>query len=200
MTGASDEAATPLSTHSLKATVLSWACKDGSLDLSERLILGHHLDRPSTSALCYGRANCAEPLRKIHRMLKRMATGQFFPDARPSALITRELAQLDIQTEEFERAMGAEGEASDGSAGSVADDEAAEEQCEDVVPTNERRCVPLPNKDRYCQHVSSGTLHVIVDAHKFACGRPRSGNYTEPASDSVHGAPLCAQCAQAAPL
>ena len=44
-------------THSCKATVLSWLAKAGNFLMSERQIMGHHLDRPSTSALTYGPQN-----------------------------------------------------------------------------------------------------------------------------------------------
>ena len=63
---ASDAAATAPAMYSLNPTLLSWTCKDGSFDMSERMILGHLLDKPSTAALCYGRANFAGPLRKVH--------------------------------------------------------------------------------------------------------------------------------------
>ena len=70
------------------------------------MVLGHHLDKPSVSALTYGRANFVEPLRKLHHLLLEMEKGSFAPDAKPSALITAELNQLDETTEEFERLMG----------------------------------------------------------------------------------------------
>ena len=63
---ASDAAATAPAMYSLKTTLLSWACKDGSFDMSERMILGHLLDKPSAAALCYGRADFAGPLRQVH--------------------------------------------------------------------------------------------------------------------------------------
>ena len=66
MKQASDPESSLPMTHCLKTTLLSWSCKSGKFDISERHILGHHLDRPSTSALTYGRANFTEPLRKVH--------------------------------------------------------------------------------------------------------------------------------------
>ena len=44
-------------THSRKTTVLPWLAKAGNFSMSERQIMGHHLDRPSTLALTYGRQN-----------------------------------------------------------------------------------------------------------------------------------------------
>ena len=191
----SDEAAELPSTHSLKTTMLSWICKYGKFEIIERLILGHHLDRPSTSALTYGRANFTEPLRKVHAMLKEMVERKFLPDARPSILITSEILQAEASSEEMYREMqGAAEPEAEGSASEVDDDEDHELQSEELVPPIDRRCVALPNREKYAQHVMSGTLHIIVDASKFACGRPRTQNYTVPAADSVHGAPLCDQC------
>ena len=49
ITQTSDEGAPLPTTHSLKATILSWACKHGTLSLQERMVLGHHLDKPFLS-------------------------------------------------------------------------------------------------------------------------------------------------------
>ena len=196
---ASDEAASLPSTHSLKATILSWACKHGSLSLQERMIIGHHLDKPSVSALTYGRANFVEPLRKLNVVLSDIEKKTFFPDARPSALITAELKALDERTEEFERMMRGDDDAADdpNSASEVDDAEDAEEQAEEVVPKPERRREVLRDKEKFLCHVMSGCLHVKADDFKFLCGRPRSANYVEPSAESVHGSPVCDQCAAA---
>ena len=128
-------------------------------------------------------------------MLKEMVERKFLPDARPSILITSEILQAEASSEAMYREMqGAAEPEAEGSASEVDDDEDHELQSEELVPPIDRRCVALPNKEKYAQHVMSGTLHIIVDASKFACGRPRTQNYTVPAADSVHGAPLCDQC------
>ena len=56
-------------THSCKATLLSWLAKSGKFDMSERQIMGHHLDRPSVSALTYGCQNFIPILTKVALLL-----------------------------------------------------------------------------------------------------------------------------------
>ena len=83
------------------------------------------------------------------------------------------------------------------SASEVDDAEDAEEQAEEVVPKPERRREVLRDKEKFLCHVMSGCLHVKADDFKFLCGRPRSANYVEPSAESVHGSPVCDQCAAA---
>ncbi len=74
------------SMHSCKTTVLSWMAKDGGFSISERQVMGHHLDKPSVSALTYGRQNFIPILIKTRKMLDRIAAKIFLPDAKPSAM------------------------------------------------------------------------------------------------------------------
>ena len=71
-------------THSCKATLLSWLAKSGKFDMPERQIMGHHLDRPSVSALTYGRQNFIPILTKVALLLRRITQNSFNPDAQAS--------------------------------------------------------------------------------------------------------------------
>ena len=66
-------------THSCKATLLSWLAKSGKFDMSERQIMGHHLDRPSVSALTYGRQNFIPILTKVALLFRKINDGTFSP-------------------------------------------------------------------------------------------------------------------------
>ena len=69
-----------LTTHSLKATLLSWVTIFDVMDFQQRRILGHHVDSGLTSPLTYGRDNLT-PLQSIlHRMLGKIAKGTLDPD------------------------------------------------------------------------------------------------------------------------
>ncbi|CAE7877928.1 unnamed protein product [Symbiodinium microadriaticum] len=125
----------------------------------------------SVSALTYGRANFVEPLRKLHQLLLEVEQGRFVPDAKPSALITAELEQLDEKTEEFERLMGGDAPLDADSASEVDDAGDAEEQAEEVVPRHERRREVLRDQGKFLCHAISGCLHVKTDQLKFLCGR-----------------------------
>ncbi len=187
------------STHSCKTTILSWMAKDGSFSISERQIMGHHLDKPSVSALTYGRQNFIPILVKVWKMMDRIASKVFLPDAKPSAMISRMLQAEEMQSDELFKAMGMQlrQHDEDDSASEVADMEDLEHQTARLVPGEERRLVSVRDPERFEQHRLSGTLHYIQDVHRFACGRLRGANYLEPMRDTVHDSPVCEQCRRA---
>ncbi len=63
-----------------------------------------------------------------------------------------------------------------------------------LVPASERRLVAIRDPEKFEQHRLSGTLHYVLNDHRFACGRIRGANYLEPMAESVHDAPICEQC------
>ena len=83
------------------------------------------------------------------------------------------------------------------SASEVDDAGDAEEQAEEVVRRHERRREVLRDQGKFLCHAISGCLHAKTDQLKFLCGRPMSANYVEPSAESVHGSPVCEQCAAA---
>ena len=74
------DAVNQLSSHSLKATLLSYFNKwGGSLASSE--LLGYHVNKEHQSALNYTRDCVSGPMREWVRMLDNINTGAFCPDA-----------------------------------------------------------------------------------------------------------------------
>ena len=69
-----------LTSHGLKATVLSWMAKLGAHD-DTRLILGHHSLRGKTSLESYSRDMQAAPLREMSKCIEMIKNHQFLPDA-----------------------------------------------------------------------------------------------------------------------
>ncbi|CAE7744872.1 unnamed protein product [Symbiodinium sp. CCMP2592] len=82
-----DESQPRYTSHSLKATLLSWAAKYG-IDLASRRLLGYHLDPSACSAETYARDALAAPLRLLVRMLDDVREGRFDPDATRSGMIS----------------------------------------------------------------------------------------------------------------
>ena len=68
------------STHSLKATCLSWAAKAGSLSL-EDVIMGHRSPQAKKSRLVYSRDALADVMVKLWRVVDSIRKGHFKPDA-----------------------------------------------------------------------------------------------------------------------
>ena len=69
-----------ISSHSCKATVLSWSSKFG-LDKCTRSVLGRHVSATVSSSALYARDLCIESVRKLQELIKQIATGVFRPDA-----------------------------------------------------------------------------------------------------------------------
>ncbi len=66
--------------HSMKATMLSWAAKAG-INAPHRRLLGGHIKPGDKSVLDYSRDSLAGPLAKLSKVLDCVAPGEFKPDA-----------------------------------------------------------------------------------------------------------------------
>ena len=186
-------------THSCKATLLSWLAKSGKFDMSERQVMGHHLDRPSVSALTYGRQNFIPILVKVAILLKRIRDGEYSPDAPVSRIIKDSLAQLEAESAIHEETLGVTSQRDQDDDSDIADSEVDDQEDVElsigrVVPAEERRYQPVAEYWRYEQHRLSGVIHVILDDNKFLCGRVRGLNYLPCEEASTLGLPLCEQC------
>ena len=73
------DAAATVSSHSLKATVLSW-CAKADLPVSVRRLLGGHVSRSEKSVAICSRDALGGPLLQLDRLLDRVAKGDFLPD------------------------------------------------------------------------------------------------------------------------
>ena len=81
LTGTSEKEANRVSSHGLKATLLSWAAKSGKFSATEQRCLGHHFDPEMRSVLIYSRDSYAPLAAKIRIMLDSILSGAFSPDA-----------------------------------------------------------------------------------------------------------------------
>ncbi|CAE7621993.1 unnamed protein product [Symbiodinium sp. CCMP2592] len=69
-----------VSSHSMKATFLSWLAKFGGVSLEDRRIAGHHLDPDSRSPLTYSRDELCRLMKIFEDILKAIRSGHFKPD------------------------------------------------------------------------------------------------------------------------
>ena len=154
---ANPDALLGIMTHSLKATLLSWAAK-ASMDTLERTILGYHSIGVSSSALSYSRDAMAGPLRSLQTLLRHVRIGKFDPD----------------NTRSGRWAMSSSSEASSdpGSASSTSNSEA--EETERVVQGASHLFATLAASDEYSlvQNPTSGMHHVSKQGRdRLLCGR-----------------------------
>lgn len=178
------------STHTLKATALSWAATSGAMTIDERRIMGHHFDSRLAMPLIYSRDALAEIQTKLWRVLDAIRKGYFDPDssraARIAAQTLQEAEQWDMENYSDESVDPIEIGACESLSG----------------PQNKKapHSGPLTEEIfKSClQHIVSGILHVALDTETLACSRKVSSNYKKPTFDfeTACDFPFCVQCAQ----
>ena len=98
----SDVAVRKVSSHSLKATMLSFLAKRG-VDISDRLLLGYH-SSPFTMGLTYSRDAMARPMQVLNNMLSEIRRGLYFPDCtRSGRLVSQTVAAQGLGGSSNER-------------------------------------------------------------------------------------------------
>ena len=78
-----------ISSHSLKATCLSWASKYGVTPECQN-VLGRHSDSIRGSAPLYSRDLCAAPVRQLQQIIRAIHESRFFPDSSRSLYFPKE--------------------------------------------------------------------------------------------------------------
>ena len=86
--GARPQATAAFTSHSAKATFLSWAAKAG-MPRSDRRLLGGHADPRDRSMAEYSRDTLAKPLAALECLIDQIRDGLFDPDATRSGRWTR---------------------------------------------------------------------------------------------------------------
>ena len=98
-----------ITTHSLKATLLSWASK-ASMDILDRTILGYHSTGVNTSTLSYSRDAMAGPVRSLQTLLRNVRLKKFDPDDTRSGRWTLSESSADSSDAGSPSSSSSEGE------------------------------------------------------------------------------------------
>ena len=204
--GVAPQRAAALSTHSLKATLLSWAAKSGALDVNERRLLGHHLDPNLRSVVTYSRDALLSAVCRMGVLLERIRKGHFNPDASRAEQLSHFLqssgavpseapVMTDLQPPVASEDVLGEDDA-DGQSSASDVSEAA--LCEAVSAVSEHHHSHEPNVigQSVWQHVVSGYLHRHGCNAKLVCGRQRTSNYNQRilAAEDIQIWPQCPVC------
>ena len=186
-----------LGTHSLKATLLSWAQRSPFVifKMWERKLMGHHSLDKNKSPLTYSRQAYATLMGKVQAMFESINSGQFNPDLSAAGRVAQVAASFRA-----ERGNGSGRAAAKASNDADADVEAssssgkgeAHDHTSRSSTGESARQVPdaldvqaLPRSqfeggwDRCYTHVVSGVVHKLRegDPALFECGRILSANY-----------------------
>ena len=195
-----------ISSHSCKATLLSFLAKFGA-SIPDREILGGHTGRMK-SVLTYSRDSLASPLRVLNNMLERIRQGSFNPNATRSGMMMADVKVEVLSVEEDDgpwepvdrQQQDLDEEAGD-DLGSGSDTSSSSEE-EQAAVTHAARMVSAPKAPagtELRQHPKSRMLHLIQEYHKryLLCGRKvemANGSLYKPPASLRWDTPCCSHC------
>ena len=191
--------------HSLKATALSWSAKSGTMSYEERLTQGHHVHPKLGMALLYSRDAMAEIMVKVGRVVRAIAGGAFSPDL-PRA--QRVALALQKAPEDFAHLPETQPDLVDG------EDEAHESEGEgsDLSDTDLLKglqALNLPSAPdavrprieatfggKVFMHILTGVVHCEASPGRLKCGRHVTANMRLMSQGEAQNH-VCQQCAAA---
>ena len=198
LAGSTPEQVKGISTHSLKATTLSWASKYG-LPLQDRTLLGYHVIEGASSTLHYSRDALSGPLRSLQKVMQAIRDGEFIPDETRSGYF--KLARKTVADPD-------NGDSSSSSSSQASDSDTEVLSDEERVATTNTTIANLPNvnkrrkldkmQDHHCLYIHKRwrTLHLADDnvCPKMICGRVKSAAYQLVAREQEFPYVRCKDC------
>ena len=211
-----------VTSHSLKATCLSYAAKRGC-SFEDRLSLGYHT-HSLKMALCYSRDGAARPLRVLEQILREVREKVFNPDDTRSGRLRvvqslgsdmlqaasenvidsfEVVSPLQTAVETVEKPDGNEIDANSPEA-SVSDHATTGSETESDVDTTVRpkvsyKDIQAPDGTVLHQHAKLKTLHLMKSENRlvFLCGRKTNSSYKTAEGRHAFDTPKCRQCFRA---
>ena len=196
LTGGVSRSHVRVTSHSFKATVLSWAAK-GGLSKEHRCILGYHTIDTNQSMLHYSRDEQAAPLRALKKLLNMIKLGQFKPDntrsgyfsinqrimlptpksvAAPSSVV-QGVASADMTETDLKVSSSDSSSSESESSNVMSEEEIVAKQVE--VPARLKKRLKLDPSVVFAVHSRWRTLHVVSNPEdpKLKCGRRLTSMY-----------------------
>ena len=186
--GFDSKAVEPYTSHSFKATLLSWSAKRATFTDAERRRMGHHVDPADKSMLLYSRDAYASLAVKIRLMLDDIIKKKFQPDLSRVARIAELLGEHACEPESCSEAS------------SLNEDERNDLDPSTALQTAPRRRPVVPSDfgnlpiEHCLVHRLSGVVHATSDFLRLCCGRKVSSNYVEFETTCMDEESLCQQC------
>ena len=197
-----------ISSHSMKATCLSYLAKRG-INHQDRRILGHHVSGERMT-LSYSRDAASRPLRVLEKVLREIRVGTFDPDSSRSGRIKKRkledpnsgdvvVPSADTGSKPTDDSKDA-GLSSDG--GTEAESHVTTDSSSDtepetsVKPKNLQRTINAPRGTELWLHSKLRTRHLTFEGYTktFVCGRPVGVFHERSQPVSEFDAPICRQC------
>lgn len=192
--------ATEFSSHSCKATVLTWAGMTTLFSREERTLLGHHIEPQTRSNVTYSRDSQILLQHKINKLIQLIRCGKLQPDVSRAQRLSMMIEDDSGVTASWARADGddpVELARSDDSDDHYMDDDMPLESVRPNVPAARD---PVPEgvmMNKWFIHCYTGMLHGMLPDHEtLACGRRVTINLSETNLDNIDldAATMCMQC------
>ncbi|CAE7294808.1 unnamed protein product [Symbiodinium sp. CCMP2592] len=171
------------SSHSLKATALSWTAKSGTMTYEERLTQGHHCSPKHGMALLYSRDALAEIIVKVAKVVSAVSRGVLSPDLPRAERVARALhgdpadfAHLPETTAEDLPAEEPQDENNSEAGSDITNLDGLEVDLGAPAPEEVRPRLSCTFSGETYMHVLSGVVHKLVNPGIFKCGRKVTAN------------------------
>ena len=203
-----------ISSHSLKATFLSFLAKRGCL-FEDRLALGYHTNNLKMAST-YSRDAASRPLRVLQDLIQEIKTSIFRPDATRSGRLSKatpdvlaadvpeasKLIEVKVETDKVSlndvvNLISDDELLSDSEESHCATDSSSDSGEECVVTSGRMfSTVHVPEGTTLWKHEKLKTLHLTFEDHKlyFLCGRKISDLYSKVSKAQRFDVPQCRQC------
>lgn len=189
------------SSHSCKATILTWAGMCNLFTREERTLLGHHVEAQTRSSTTYNRDSQVLLQYKVAKMISLVKSGKLKPDAsrseRLSMMLEEGVTDDDAdQRLEPEIDLASSNDESDDLGSPVA--ELALSESEKETPSEHDGFSMVGEVEMWCIHNFTGVAHYQMDEadQRLACGRAITTNLRTISRQELDrsSAVFCKQC------
>ena len=167
-----------ITSHGLKATLLSWISKLGGWTERDQKLMGHHFDKESRSVLIYSRDSYTPLAMQTRLLLDKILDGTFSPDRSRARRVRELLGEASSSEDEREQEVYVPSES-----GSDPDLEGIDPST-DFAPRDGLGSMVVPEalssvpREHLYVHNMSGIMHASLDLRKLLCGRALNGHYS----------------------
>lgn len=187
------------SSHSCKATLLTWAAMTTLFTREERTLLGHHVEAQTRSNTTYSRDSQILLQYKVVKLIALIKNGHLVPDASRAERLAK---MLDAEHQSHPEVSDVVEESHLHSSSDEESEDCSDTGVEELQPPREAQLRHPPPDDipgaTWFQHSLTGVLHVQLDEseQRLACGRQFTVNVRSIPKDRLNtdDAMMCMQC------
>ena len=196
-------AASKFSSHSCKATILTWAAMTDLFSREERTLLGHHVEAQTRSSTTYSRDALVMLQYKVCKLISLIKTGRLKPDAsraeRLSMMLDEGATDAFHDADDTPLNLESSSDDSDDVASPGDELEVDGDKSDDSLERGDFSFVS--EAEQWVVHVFTGVAHYQMDQSdpRLACGRTITTNLRVVGRHELDdaGAVLCKQCESA---